>query len=120
MKELCLKYNELLYSITKIVYEDAKQITTDIPGRDIVTEVVVMSLAGYDEWSYPNDKYFLEKRKMYDSVKKFIAEISGKYSDLVARFINVRREALTIIKDVREEILRILHMYKLPGRCRLV
>ena len=120
IKELCPRYSELLYNITKIVYEEAKRITTDMLIRSIVTEVVIMSLAGYDEWSYPNDKRFLEERKIYDNVRRFIAEISSKYHNLTTSFIDVRKEALTIIKDVKEEILRILHIHKLPGRCKLI
>ena len=120
MKELCPRYNELLYKITKTVYEEAKQVATDMPSRGIVTEVVVMSLAGYDEWSYPNDKSFLEEKKIYDDVKKFVANISSKYGNLVTDFSNTREEALAIIRDTKEEILKILHVHKLPGRCSLI
>ena len=121
MKELCPKHSGLLHRLIKIVYEEAGQIAKeDRVLRSIVTEVVVMTLAGYDEWSYPNDKHLLEERGVYDNVKEFISEIYSKHRNLIINFIDIRREALTIIKDTKEEILRILHLHKLPGGCKLI
>lgn len=61
MKKLCPLYNELLYRVTKLAYSGASKVTTNISlCMDISTEVTVMTLAGYNEWDYPNDKGFLE------------------------------------------------------------
>ena len=119
MKELCPRYSELLRNVIKAVYEEAGRITTDIPSRSVITEVVVMSLAGYNEWSYPNERAFLEEKKMHDNVKRLKVEISNKYHDLIISFNNVRKEALSITRDVKE-VSRILHIYKLPGKCKLI
>jgi len=120
MKELCLRYDELHYNVVKTIFDEAERITLDEIVKSVVTEVTVMALANYNDWSYSNDKKFLKEKNIYNEVKKFIEEISSKHFKLVADFISTRGEGLTAVEDVKEEIKKILNTHKLPGKCKLI
>lgn len=86
---------------------------------DISTEVTVMTLAGYNEWDYPNDKRFLEQRNLIKYLDTIINELRSNHSEVVKEFVKVRKKGLSLVKDVKYEIVKILHMQKLPRKCKL-
>lgn len=119
MKEVCPLYNRLLYEVTKLVYSKASAVYSNIPGKDILTEAVVMTLAGYGEWDYPNNARFLKERGLYASVSKIVEDVKRGHSKLVEDFINTRNRGLSLVEDTKKSVLEILHSHKLPGKCNL-
>jgi len=88
-------------------------------ARSILTKVIVMTLAGYNEWYYSNDKKFLEERGLSKHVAEILEKIYNDYNKLVEEFTNIRRRGIELVKDVKQTIIEILHSHKLPGRCKL-
>ena len=119
IKELCPLYNELLYKVTRLVYSKANNVERNIPGKDILTEVIVMALAGYKEWSYPNDAKFLKKKNLYKHVDEIIEDLRRNHAKLISDFVNTRNTGLSLIGNIKKNLLEILHMQKLPGKCNL-
>jgi len=120
MRELCPRFNEILCRVVEQMFNEAKRITSDDVLRRVAVEVIVMTLAGYDEWRYPNNKRFLEEKNLYEDTKKLVSEAFKKHQDLITNFINIRNEALNTIKETKEEVVRLLNTHKLPGKCELL
>ena len=117
MRKLCPLYDRKLYELTRLAYDEAGMVTTEIPGRDILTEVVVMVLAGYGEDYWPNDKNILLNKRLIKHVDEIVNRL--KSAEVTKEFINVRNNALPLVREVKEHIIRILHAQKLPGKCDL-
>jgi len=117
MRELCPLYDKILYELTKLVYIEAGNVTTNIPGRDILTEAVIMILAGYGEEYWPNDKRALESKGLLEHIDVLVNRL--KDSKMIKEFNEIRENCLFLVSDVKKDIMKILHSQKLPGKCNL-
>jgi len=76
-----------------------------------------MVLAGYREDYWPNDKNILLNKRLIKHVDEIVNRL--KSAEVTKEFINVRNNALPLVREVKEHIIRILHAQKLPGKCDL-
>jgi len=117
MRKQCPLYDVKLYELTRLAYDEAGKITTNIPGRDVLSEVLVMALAGYGDEYWPNDKNFLKNKGLLIHVDALINKL--KNISIAREFNGIRNNALSLLKEVKKDVVEILHSQKLPGKCNL-
>ena len=108
VKEIYPQYEKKLFELTKAVLSELQHIT-DADARARSTEVVVMSLAGYDEGYYPNDKRFLDERGFTRLVSETIRKVRERYGELVEQFVKIRREGIDRIEEVEKHMEHVMY-----------
>jgi len=117
MKELCPLHDRKYYEAAMLVYEATGKITKEATDRAVLTEAVLMSLAGYRQEAWPNDRDCLTEKGLLEHVDKLTNKL--KSDETIKEYLTLRNTALSLIKEVKEEVIRILHSQRLPGRCNL-
>jgi len=56
---------------------------------------------------------------VYTSVVEIIDDMKRSHSKLVEDFVNIRNKELSLTEKIKEIILEVLHVRKLPDKCNL-
>ncbi len=81
MREICPQYDEKPYDLTSVIFSELPHII-DVNARAILTEVVIMSLSGYGEEYYLNDKRFLDERGLAKLANEAVKNVGNRYGSL--------------------------------------